>query len=254
MSARLLVIQHEDDCPPGWFGRWFAEAGIELEVLRAHRGTGLPDRLEAYDGLVVLGGEMSAYDDVRCPWLPPTRRLIARTVASDRPFLGVCLGHQLAAVALGGTVVSNPAGRACGITAVSRTPAGRRDALLGALDDTARAVQWNDDVIATLPEGAVALAHSPDGTVQAARFGPHAWGLQFHPEVTPDIFRSWTAGKSNASDGDSNGLDLDAVHRSIVAADADLQATWRPVADRFSDIVAAAHEGRAVPVTEPAMP
>lgn len=109
-NARLLVIQHEESCPPGWAGDWLTEAGVVLDVRQAWRGDVIPPRLTDHGGLLVLGGEMNAYADAAHPWLPATRALIARTVADGMPFLGICLGHQLATVALGGAVEAHPAG------------------------------------------------------------------------------------------------------------------------------------------------
>ncbi len=108
-TRRLLAIQHEEEAPAAWLGEWWAERGLVLDVLRADLGKPIPDTVE-YDGLVVLGGYMGAADDDRHPWLAPTRSLLARAVEDGVPTLGVCLGHQMLAVALGGVVGRNPAG------------------------------------------------------------------------------------------------------------------------------------------------
>ncbi|MGH3448656.1 MAG: type 1 glutamine amidotransferase, partial [Nocardioidaceae bacterium] len=157
-ERRLLAVQHEDACPPAWFGEWFAESGLSLEVLQAHRGAVLPADVLAYDGLVVLGGEMGAYDDDRYPWLTPTKELVAATVRQQQLFLGICLGHQLGAVALGGEAGRNPGGASTGLTPVSLTEAGRADPLLGAVTDGSPTVQWNNDIVTRLPADAVELA------------------------------------------------------------------------------------------------
>ena len=112
LMARLLVVQHEPDAPVAWLGEWWAELGLELDVVRGDLGQPVVERWRdlpvAPDGLVVLGGAMGACDDAVAPWLAPTRALIADAVARGVPTLGVCLGHQLAAVALGGTVRATP--------------------------------------------------------------------------------------------------------------------------------------------------
>lgn len=233
---RLLVVQHQDDCPPAWFGDWFAVAGVEYDAVPAHREP-LPDDLTDYDGLVVLGGEMGAGDDADCPWLGPTKRLIASAVADDRPFLGLCLGHQLATVALGGEVRSNPNGRALGLTPLGLTDAGRRDDLLGASAPGSLALQWNDDIATQLPAGAVELATSPDGSVQAARFGPRAWGVQFHPEVDPQTFLGWIEAEAAGKPAAPQVL---AVYDAMVSAQDQLRRSWSPFAVRFAEIVSAA--------------
>jgi len=234
-APRLLIIQHEDDAPPEWFGEWFQQAGLTQEVVRGHRGEEIPLDLNGCDGLVVLGGEMGAYDDEAHPWLVPTKSLIATVVESGQCFLGICLGHQLATVALGGTVVVNPAGQAKGLTRVTLTDAGRADPIMSVIKPGALAIQWNSDIAATLPASAVRLATAPDGSVQAARFGSRAWGVQFHPETSPEEFASWLA----ASGPDEVPDDVNAaeVLRGIQRARATLRADWGPVARRFAEVV-----------------
>ncbi len=237
MSApRLLVIQHEDDCPPAWFGDWFTAGGVEFDVVLAHRGDPVPSGLSGYDGLVVLGGEMGAYDDVTHPWLTPTKALMAATVTAGGWLLGICLGHQLLAVALGGQVVVNPLGQATGLTPVRLTTAGLEDELTRVIPPHARSIQWNSDIVSRLPDGAVVLATAPDGSIQAARFGPRAWGLQFHPEASPAVFDDWIAA-SSPSPG-HGGPDLVAVAAELAIAEPELRRDWADLARRWTQLVA----------------
>lgn len=234
-EPRLVIVQHADDCPPAWFGTWFRDAGVDYDVVRGDRGERIPTDLGPYDGLVVLGGEMGAQDDAEHPWLTPTKTLIATVVSAGQCFLGICLGHQLAAVALGGEVIKNPRGHATGLTPVTLTPVGRVDPLLSSGGATARAVQWNHDIVSRLPPGGVALATAPDGAVQAARYGDRAWGVQFHPEASPAVFNGWTVDKRSAYV--PPGLDLTEVAKSVADAQAELRRSWSPLAHRFAGLV-----------------
>jgi GMP synthase (glutamine-hydrolysing) len=103
--ARILVVQHEDQCPPAWFGRWLGEAGCDLDVRRPYAGSPLPDDLARHDAVLVLGGHMGAYDDQEFPWLTQVKVLVREAVTTAVPTFGICLGHQLITVALGGAVV-----------------------------------------------------------------------------------------------------------------------------------------------------
>lgn len=235
-QPKALVIQHEDECPPAWFGTWFLEAGLAYDVVLGPRGGIVPETIAGYDALVVLGGEMGANDDATCPWLTPTKALIRDTVEAGHPFLGICLGHQLAGTALGGHVVVNPNGQAKGLTLVSPTDAGAADDLTKVIRPGSLAVQWNDDVVWRLPDGAIELATSPDGTVQAARFGDRAWGVQFHPEAGPDVFDAWTG---SAKGDDRQRAEQRKAAALIRAAEQQLATDWRPLAVRFAELVQA---------------
>jgi GMP synthase (glutamine-hydrolysing) len=230
---RILVIQHEDDCPPAWLGDWLSAAGLGLDVRRCHRGDEVPRDLDGADALIVLGGEMGALDDDAYPWLPATRDLIRAVVGSGAPFLGVCLGHQLAAVALGGEVAVNPDGQALGLTPFGPTPAGVTDDLLSAVRLGAAAVQWNRDIVTRPPDDTTVLATSPDGSVQAIRFAASAWGVQFHPEVSPAVFESWVYGVREAPTPEAL-----AALAQVYGAESRLRTDWQPLADRFADVVA----------------
>jgi len=241
----LLVIQHEDQCPPEWFGGWLSEAGLRLDVRSCHLGEATPPDLSAHSGMLVLGGEMGANDDERYAWLTATKALIRVALESQRPTLGICLGHQLAAVALGGASVVNPRGSAAGLTPVRHTAQGRSDPLLGSVPDGALSVQWNDDIVDPLPVGAQTLAVAPDGSVQAARFGVAAWGVQFHPELSPALFRAWTVDKASPHLHRADGVDILGVAQAIDAAQDDLRRSWEPLARRFAQIVTAGANDRA---------
>jgi GMP synthase (glutamine-hydrolysing) len=234
--ARLLVVQHEPDAPVAWLGEWWAELGLELEVVRGDLAHPVPQRWgdvrDRADGLVVLGGAMGACDDALAPWLAPTRALIADAVADDVPTLGVCLGHQLAAVALGGTVGRNPSGRTTGTVPVRLTGAAASDPLLSGRDGLP-AVHYNDDVVLEPPPGATVLATLPDGRPQALRFAPAAWGVQFHPETSPEVFGAWLRWDSP----DGLTAEQDALLAEVGTAREALRAAWQPLAQRFAAIV-----------------
>jgi GMP synthase (glutamine-hydrolysing) len=234
----VLVVEHDAECPPALVGTWLAEAGCDLEVCRPYAGDDLPG-LASYDGLLVLGGPMGADDDARYPWLGEVKGMVREARDARVPTLGICLGHQLAAVALGGTVDRNPRGQQVGLLDVGWTVGAREDRLLGPLATPRRGVQWNDDVVTTLPDGAVVLAETGAGELQAARYAPLVWGVQLHPEVDVPVLRPWA--ESDRGSHETRGIDTDAVLREVDAARAELDQAWRPLATGFA---ALAREGR----------
>jgi len=226
---RLLVVQHEDDDPPALFGTWLTAAGVVLDVRRCHADDSLPPTLDGYDGLLVMGGEMGAYDDVEFSWLSPTKDLIREAVHAGVCLLGICLGHQLAAVALGGTVGPHTGGAQIGVFEVGWTEAAAGDPLVGELAAAATdgsptpAVQWNKDVVTHPPAGSVVLALTSDGAVQALRLGRCAWGLQLHPEVGRALVARWA--QSDPS--------VPAPLELIGALEPRLRSVWRQAAVAF---------------------
>lgn len=234
----LLVVQHQDDCPAGRFGPWLEAAGARLDVRRPDRGDPLPGDLADHDGLLVLGGSAGAYDDATAPWLPAVRALVRDAAATGVPTLGICLGHQLAAVALGGRVRRNPRGQTVGLTPVTWTDEARADALFGpfaARRPEPRAIHWNNDVVTGLPGDAVLLATGPGGEVQAARLAPGVWGVQLHPEADARLAGLWAASED---EGHPTREPDSPVLASIAAAHDELGATWEPLATAFGALVA----------------
>ncbi|MGO4257442.1 type 1 glutamine amidotransferase [Marmoricola sp. RAF53] len=222
-SRPVLVVQHQDDCPPAWFGTWIEAAGVVLDLRRPYRGDVLPADLAGHAGLLVLGGSMNATDEQATPWLGPTKELVRAAVAGGVPVLGICLGHQIVADALGGGVAVNPAGTQRGLLAVDWSEAAAADPVFAARP--ARVAHWNDDVVLAPPPAATVLATAPGGEVQALRFADRAWGIQSHPEVDEVVLATWA---------EEDGVDV-ADFLAAFAAERDaLLAAWRPVATAFA--------------------
>lgn len=232
MVDRVLVIQHEDDCPPAWVGDWLVEAGCTLDVRRPYAGEDQPVDLEDHDALLVLGGAMGANDELAHPWLAPTKELVREATRRGRPTLGICLGHQLVAVALGGEAGPNPRGQQLGLLPLGWTAAAGQDPLTRGLVGTGAGVHWNDDIVLRPPEGTVALARSGGGELQVARFAPTVWGVQLHPEVDERILATWAEDDRDRYD---EGV-LDEVLRQVAAARDDLASGWRPLAEAFASL------------------
>ncbi|TIC85664.1 type 1 glutamine amidotransferase [Nocardioides sp. GY 10127] len=226
----VLVVRPDENDPPGMLGRWLVEAGCDLVECRTYADDALPADLEEVDALVVLGGSMGADDEDEHPWLVPLKALVREAAVTHVPTLGICLGHQVIASALGGRVVVNPQGRTMGLTPVAWTQEAESDALLGGLLAD-RAMHWNNDVVAELPAGGIRLASSPLGDVQAARHAPGVWGVQCHPEADADIVAGWP--------------ETEAVVPVVREALPELEISWRPAARRLADMAAQRHAARA---------
>jgi GMP synthase (glutamine-hydrolysing) len=233
VSARVLVVEHQASCPPHLVGRWLEEAGCTLSVCRPYVGDALP-ALASYDAVLVLGGDMGAYDDDRAPWLPALKALVRDAVEASVPALGICLGHQVMAVALGGEVARNPRGQTVGLQPVGWSEDVADDPLFGARGGDEAAIHWNNDVVVAMPDGGVVLARTPGGEVQVARFAPLVWGVQSHPEVDTDVVTGWAA--EDRDDLVALGLDEQAVLAGIKDAEHALQAQWHPLVQRFARI------------------
>ena len=231
-SPTVLVIEHEDKCPPALVGDWLAEAGCALAVCRPYAGDVVP-AIEGYDALLILGGPMGADDEGKHDWLGPVKQRVLDARAAGLPTLGICLGHQLIAVALGGTVERNPHGQQLGLLGVGWTDDAATDSLMGPLATPRRGVQWNDDVVTALPDGATLLAATDRGEVQAVRYAPTVWGVQLHPEVDVPVLLPWA--ESDRGSHEARGVDQDAVLRDIGAARAELDDAWRPLATGFAE-------------------
>lgn len=188
---RILVLQHLDVEGPGSFGEFWAEAGHEQHVVELDEGESIPD-LDGFDLMAVMGGPMDVWEEDQHPWLKAEKAAIRRWVRDlGRPYLGICLGHQLLGAALGGEVGPMKGTPEVGLHQVALTPEGARDPLFAGLAQSIDVLQWHGAEVTRPPEGATVLARSPACPVQAMRWGPLAYGLQFHPEVVAQTVTDW---------------------------------------------------------------
>lgn len=187
---RILVFQHVDVEHPGILKEFWREDGIAWDAVEIDAGEPIP-ALDPYDLLVVMGGPMDVWQEDAHPWLAPEKAAIRAWVGElGRPFLGVCLGHQLLAEAIGGGVA--PGNTEVGVTPVSLTPAGRADLLFHGLGDALETFQWHGAEVTSLPSDAQVLASNEACAIQAMRCG-EAYGLQFHVEITAQTIPDWHA-------------------------------------------------------------
>jgi GMP synthase (glutamine-hydrolysing) len=185
---RVLSVTHGPSVPGGVFDEAVAAAGHTAERwVVPERGT--PGRAESYDAVMVFGGSQHPDQDDRFDWLRNEEEFLQDLLATEVPVLGVCLGAQMLARAAGASV--GPADTPeIGWHAVSLTPAGERDPVLGVLPARPTVFQWHHYTF-TLPPGGSALAES-DVCLQAfRRHGRPAWGIQFHAEVTREMLSAW---------------------------------------------------------------
>ncbi len=183
------VIQHVAFEGPGSIALAVTDAGAQLTVVRVDGGDAIPPPAAVADmaGLVVMGGPMGVHDDLG--WLADERALLRAAVGAGRPVLGVCLGAQQLAAALGAPVEPGPAPE-YGIGEVHLSADAIGDPVFGPAPSPLPCVHWHGDTFG-LPEGAVRLAGNDAYENQAFRVGARAYGLQFHVEVTASLVAHW---------------------------------------------------------------
>ena len=205
----ITVIEPDAVAPLDRLGEWLFASGARLRTIRVWKGEALPATDDLGDGLVVLGGQMSAHDDAAHPWLEGRREIIRHAGADGLPTLTICLGAQVAAEALGAvTAVPSPDGGEHGVAELELTEAALVDRVLGpVIDEAVRAavragistqdgtrlpaVVSHDDAVVSLPEGATLLASSQRCPIHTWRVG-RMLAFQHHPEASPARLGSWT--------------------------------------------------------------
>jgi GMP synthase-like glutamine amidotransferase len=201
VPRRVLVIEHERVTPGGYVQNWFAERGSDIEQFRIDVETDRPDPT-SYELIVSLGSEFSAGDD-EVPFIAPERELLRRALDADIPVLGICFGGQLLARVLGADVVRAPNAEIGWLTVETNN------------EGTVSAgpwFQWHFDTFG-VPDGATVLARSAVGP-QAFRYRG-SLGVQFHPEVTPEIMENWV--RIYRHELDAEGVDPDELLAETIA-------------------------------------
>jgi len=191
----FYVIQNQARVPLGAYAPYLAESGVDYTTVRLHADDALPTPAQI-SALLVLGGTMGVHEADRYAWMPPLQRLMRDVADSGTPLLGICLGGQLLAAALDGSVTANRYGER-GIHDIAATAAGATDPLFAGLPASLPVMQWHHDSF-DLPPGAVALASSVACPVQAFR-RRNAYGLQFHPEVDAAVVADWSRDEADAA-------------------------------------------------------
>ena len=174
----------------GDFDRWFQDrtpAPVRYRVRALFDGAPLPDVSES-DGWIITGSPGSVND--RVPGMGTVQAGIAQAVGGGHPVLGVCFGHQLLAVSLGGAVGENPNGWELGLAIIALTDAGDRPPLFRGLGPRFPVYESHREVVTSLPADGQILAQNEMG-LQAFQLGDRAFGVQFHPEFTLDIVRMY---------------------------------------------------------------
>lgn len=229
---RVLAIVHQGDSGPGVFAEAIEARGAEFEQWHIAQSEPAPGDPAEYDAVLTFGGAMHADEQARHRWLADEKAVLARLLERRVPLLGVCLGAQLVSEAAGA-----PARRALqpeiGWYEVELTAEGVADPLLAPLQPGFEAFEWHSYEFPLAP-GAVALARSAT-CLQAYRVGEHAWGIQFHAEVTGADVEGWIADYRTDDDAVRMRLDVDRLRTQTRAAIDAWNELGRALCERFLD-------------------
>lgn len=227
---RICIIQHSPVETPGLIAEALHAAGFQSEKFPNN----LPAGLAGYDGLVVMGGPQSVCKQDQFPFLRDELRLIESALQAGIPILGICLGSQLLAAALGARVYPGQQ-KEIGWHPVTLTAEAGPDALLHGLPATFTPLHWHGDLF-DLPAGAVALASSALTPVQTYRYGTNAYGFLCHLEVTSRHVADWVC--AFADELQSAGVDGAAIMGDAPRYLRALQPLGATIFRRWAELVA----------------
>lgn len=231
--TRVLVVLNSPTSLMGRLEQWLPEAGLE-PVLTP--GAELPENLDGFGGLVLLGGGFMPDDDVHHPFLARERRLTTEALDLGMPLLGLCLGGQLLAHVSGGGVTAKSGETERGMCALTVLPAAADDPLFGDLpgvpDEPLWMIENHEDSVTALPPSATLLVSSGECPIQAFRVGERAWGLQFHPEVRPERVATWDEAALS-----EQGIDRTALAAAAMVRAAENEAQSRALIRAWTDVV-----------------
>jgi GMP synthase (glutamine-hydrolysing) len=244
---KILVFQHVPYEPLGTLDPLLKEAGFRIRYVNFGRDPQQRPSLDRYAALIVLGGPMNAHQIDTYPNLAAEVEMIREAVDDGMSVLGICLGAQLLAKALGGRVARNEH-REIGWYDVRLTAAGRADPVLSSFASRQRVFQWHEDGI-SLPPDVPPLASSPASPVQAFRYGDHAYGFQFHLEVDASLVERWLTVPANQPmlAAESGRVDPQQIRQQTNEWIGELQALSRRTFSRWIDRFEIAPRRRALP-------
>ena len=236
MAARVLVIENDPIAPLDLVEQWLVDAGLAVDIVKPHLGQEMPSSIPVgYQGLLVLGGTMGAHDDEEFSWLTAQRSLMKDAIATDFPFVGICLGAQVLATAVDGKSVRTPSPEA-GVVRIKFNSDAAEDKLFAPFaNQEIPAVAWHQDYIVDLPKDALILGSTDSCPVHAFRIGQNVYGMQFHPEVSFATVSNWA--KPNNDVLKKLGKSAQSALAEVVENQEELIKTWKPVFTRFAKTV-----------------
>lgn len=231
----IVVLQQVPHETPGTLATVLADAGLSVRSIELFRQTPEDLQLESAAGLIVLGGPMNVDQIDRYPFLKLELEWIRKALDNDLPTLGICLGSQLLAKALGAAVYPNEV-KEIGWHEIELTPEAASDHLFAGCERRQTVFQWHGDTFG-LPAGAVHLARSELCHSQAFRCGSNAYGLQFHIEVTAKMVEQWLDEPSNRQELASlDYIGLNSIRNRTPKALSQMHALGTRVLPRFAAI------------------
>ncbi len=183
----VVVFRFSQTEGPGYLGDFLTRKGILWTQVNVDSGDSVPEDINGFSGLVLMGGPMSVNDDL--PWIPGVLKLIRQAVEQNVPVLGHCLGGQLMSRALGGQVTRNPV-KEIGWGGVSKVGLNPAPGWLGELPSSFEVFQWHGETF-SIPDGAERLLESAFCANQAFLLGDRHLGLQCHIEMTDSMIKAW---------------------------------------------------------------
>ena len=198
----VAVYRHAATEGPGYFATFLEQHAIPMALIKVDEGKAVPANAAQFSGHVFMGGPMSVNDDL--PWIPDTLNLIRQSVAQNIPVLGHCLGGQLMARALGGSVGKNPV-KEIGWGEVSIVNNAVAQQWFGDVPATFEAFHWHGETF-TVPEGATRILESRYCANQAFAMGKHM-AMQCHVEMTEEMVKTWCdVGASEVAESPGPGV------------------------------------------------
>lgn len=228
--SRVCALLHAEPETPGSIAESLARRGIDVETVRGYAGEPVPAAMNGRDALLVMGGPMGVYEQDRYPFLSQEIGLIRDALEAGKPVLGVCLGSQLLAAALGAKV--RPARKEIGWFPVTLSDDATGDPLWKGVDRSIVVFHWHGDAF-ELPPGAVPLASSELTPYQAFRHGRNAYGLLFHMEMDEGMVRAMV--KTFGEELRGAGADGDQILTRTPSAVREMSRIGGVVFDRWAD-------------------
>ncbi len=186
---RIHCLQHVEIETPGYIGEWAAKNNYSVTYTKYFDQDINYPLFSDFDWLLIMGGPMGVYEEDKYPWLIEEKKFIKESIDNNKVVLGVCLGAQLIASALGSNVYKNKF-KEIGWFPVELTPEAKINKLFSALPDKMTVFHWHGDTF-DLPEGSVHIAKSDGAENQAFVYNERVVGLQFHFEITEKIVTEW---------------------------------------------------------------